>query len=65
MVTYCHNATMALRMLMTMRYDDKYDQYDDADIFDDNDDLKLLKAAGEAASLAAKRPVQVNHLRSN
>ena len=31
----------------------------------DNDDLKLLEAAGEAAGLAAKRPVQVNHLRSN
>ena len=38
---------------------------DDIAIIDDNDDLKLLKAAGEAASLAAKRPVQVNHLRSN
>ena len=38
---------------------------DDIAIIDDNDDLKLLKAAGEAASLAAKRPVQVNHLWSN
>ena len=38
---------------------------DDIAITDDNDDLKLLEAAGEAACLAAKRPVQVNHLRSN
>ena len=38
---------------------------DDIAITDDNDDLKLLEAAGEAAGLAAKRPVQVNHLRSN
>ena len=38
---------------------------DDIAIINDNDDLKLLEAAGEAASLAAKRPVQVNHLRSN
>ena len=45
-----------------MRYDDKYDQYDDADIFDDNDDLKLLEAASKAATLAAIRPGQVNHL---
>ena len=37
----------------------------DIAIIDDNDDLKLLEAAGEAASLAAKRPVQVNHLWSN
>ena len=58
MVTYCHNAIMALRMMMTMRYDDKYDHDDDADI----DDLQLLEAASKAASLAAKRPGQVNHL---
>ena len=58
MVTYCHNAMMALRMMMTMRYDDKYDHDDDADI----DDLQLLEAASKAASLAAKRPGQVNHL---
>ena len=53
---------MALRMMMTMRYDDKYDHDDDADIVDDNDDLQLLEAASKAASLAAKRPGQVNHL---
>ena len=49
-------------MMMTMRYDDKYDHDDDADIVDDNDDLQLLEAASKAASLAAKRPGQVNHL---
>ena len=38
---------------------------DDIAIIDDNDHLKLLEAAGEAAGLAAKRPVQVNHLPSN
>ena len=62
MVTYCHNAMMALRMMMTMRYDDKYDHDDDADTVDGNDDLELLEAASKAASLAAKRPGQVNHL---
>ena len=35
---------------------------DDIAITDDNDDLKLLEAASKAASLAAKRPGQVNHL---
>ena len=65
--TECDNGDILpqCRMMMTMRYDDKYDHDDDADIVDDNDDLKLLEAAGEAAGLAAKRPVQVNHLPSN
>ena len=49
-------------MMMTMRYDDKYDHDDYIDIVDDNDDLQLLETASKAASLAAKRPGQVNHL---
>ena len=45
-----------------MRKDGKYDHEDDADIVDKNDDLQLLEAASKAATLAAIRPGQVNHL---